>query len=244
MVEQQSDFRSTADTESMWSTEDAGSETNVGSTLRDLLETALFIMLIFFIQRGLIQNFRIEGSSMEPNLHNYQYIWVNKVVYFHYDANAPRRLLPGNQDLPPRLVYPFRMPNRGDIVVLESPAADDGSPTDLIKRVIALPGETIQIKGGNVYINGTQLDEPYLEEATDCGGGGGINPGLCEPYVVPPHSVIVLGDNRDNSNDSRRWASAPGLPLERIVGKAWLSYWPRNDWGVIPSPAYAGDTAP
>jgi signal peptidase I len=212
---------------------------SIGSTVRELLETVLFILLIFFIVRGLIQNFRIDGSSMAPNLHNDQYILVNKVLYFHFDSNAPLRLLPGKHSLPAHMVYPIRMPKRGDVVVLEAPPADnyDGTTKDYIKRVIGLPGETVLVRDGRVFIDGQAIDEPYLEpnQRTDCGTH------LCEPYTVPPDSVVVMGDNRGNSQDSRSWNADPGLPLEHVVGKAWVSYWPQSEWGVIPSPTYASD---
>ncbi len=212
---------------------------SLGSTVRELLETVLFILLIFFIVRGLVQNFRIDGSSMEPNLHNDQYILVNKVLFFHFDSNAPLRLLPGNADIPAKMIYPLRLPDRGDVVVLEAPPTDyDGTTKDYIKRVIGLPGETVLIRDSKVYINNQELEEPYLppEQRTDCNGGP-----LCEPYVVPPNTVVVLGDNRSNSQDSRSWGADPGLPLEQIVGRAWVSYWPQDRWGVIPSPSYAAD---
>jgi signal peptidase I len=213
---------------------------SLGSTVRELLETVLFILLIFFIVRGLVQNFRIEGSSMEPNLHNDQYILVNKVLFFHFDSAAPLRLLPGNRNLPPQPVYPLRLPQRGDVVVLEAPPTDyDGSTKDYIKRVIGLPGETVLVRDGKVFINGQELDEPYLAsgQRTDCGTGR-----LCEPYVVPPNTVVVMGDNRSNSQDSRSWNAEPALPLEQVVGRAWVSYWPQERWGVIPNPLYAGES--
>ncbi len=216
--------------------EEAGS---IGGTVRELLETVLFILLIFFIVRGLVQNFRIDGSSMEPNLHNDQYILVNKVVFFHFDSNAPLRLLPGYRNLPSHTIYPVRMPDRGDVVVLEAPSSDyDDTEKDYIKRVIGLPGETVLIRDGKVYVDGELLDEPYLppNQRTDCGTGG-----LCESYVVPPNTVVVLGDNRGNSQDSRSWNAEPGLPLDHIVGRAWVSYWPQDRWGVIPAPTYAAD---
>ncbi len=215
----------------------------IGATVRELIETALFILLVFLILRGVVQTFRIDGQSMEPNLHSQQYILVNKIIFFHFDANAPLRLLPEWNDLAPNIIYPFRMPERGDIVVLEAPTGDYNPQTiDYIKRVIGLPGEVIQIKDGLVYINGQPLQEDrheggYLTEATDCNGGL-----LCKPYVVPEGHVIVLGDNRDNSQDSRTWGAEPALPLNRIVGKAWVSYWPRDHWGVISSPTYAQST--
>jgi signal peptidase I len=205
---------------------------SIGSTIRELIETVLFILLIFFIVRGLVQNFRIDGSSMEPNLHTDQYILVNKVIYFHFDTNAPLRLLPGYDDLPQRVIYPLQMPKRGDVVVLEAPPNEyDATARDYIKRVIGLPGETVLVRDGKVFINGQELDEPYLrpDQRTDCGAN------LCEPYVVPSNTVVVMGDNRSNSQDSRMWAAEPGLPLDMIVGRAWLSYWPQDRWGVIPA---------
>ncbi len=214
--------------------EDQGS---VGGTIRDLLETVIFILLVFFIVRGLIQNFRIDGQSMEPNLHNDQYILVNKVVYFHFDSTAPLRLFPGYGDTPQRVVYPIGMPERGDVVVLEAPTTEfDTTEKDYIKRVIGLPGEQLSVHDGSVFINGVQLDEPYLApgQRTDCGTGA-----LCESYTVPPDTVVVMGDNRGNSQDSRSWNAEPGLPLDRIVGRAWVSYWPQDRWGVIPTHTYA-----
>jgi signal peptidase I len=210
---------------------------SIGTTLRELVETMLFVLLIFFVVRGVIQNFRIDGASMEPNLHHDQYIIVNKALFFHFDSNAPLRLLPGNGDnLPQRIVYPIRMPRRGDVVVVEAPQHSfepDGK--DYIKRVIGLPGETILIRDGKVYIDNRLLDEPYLPPGhrTDCGGGR-----LCRPYKIPAGSIVVFGDNRSNSQDSRMWNAEPGLPLDNVVGKAWISYWPRTDWGIIPNPSY------
>ena len=203
----------------------------VRSVVREMLETAVFILLVFLIVRGAIQNFKIEGQSMEPNLHSGQYILVNKLIFFHFDLHAPLRLLPGNADLPPRVVYPFRPPRRGDVVVFEYPR---DMSKDYIKRVIALPGETVEIREGRVYINGILLDEPYLQGvATTCRLE---DPCARGPVVVEPGTVFVMGDNRANSSDSREWSS---LPLDRIIGQAWISYWPREHWGVIPSPTYA-----
>jgi signal peptidase I len=207
------------------------SASGVRSLVRELLETAVFILLVFLIVRGVVQNFKIEGQSMEPNLHSGQYILVNKLVYFHFDMNAPLRLLPGNADLPARVVYPFTMPNRGDVVVFEYPK--DFSK-DYIKRVIALPGETVEIRDGIVFVDGTQVEELYLQGATtSCRPEDSCARG---PVTVQPGTVFVMGDNRSNSSDSREWNE---LPLDRIIGKAWVSYWPQNYWGVIETPTYA-----
>jgi signal peptidase I len=169
--------------------------------LRELIETVVLALLIFLLIRGVIQNFRIEGFSMEPNLHQGQYLIVNKAMY--------------------RWVHP---PERGDIIVFQYPRAPD---RDFIKRVIGLPGEKIEIRDGSVYINDVPLDEPYLPEPTR---------GNMAPTVTGPDEYFVLGDNRDNSSDSRSWGS---LPAESIIGKAWLSYWPPRWWGPIPDPNYS-----
>jgi signal peptidase I len=205
---------------------------SVRGVVRELLETAIFILLVFLIVRGVVQNFKIEGQSMEPNLHTGQYILVNKIVYFHFDLNAPLRLLPGNADLSPKIVYPFHMPRRGEVVVFEYPR---DMSKDYIKRVIGMPGDTVTIKDGQVFVNGTLLDEPYLNGLpTNCRGDDPCNNG--QPVAVPPGTVFVMGDNRNNSSDSREWGA---LPLDGIIGKAWVSYWPREYWGVIPSATYA-----
>ncbi len=212
-----------------------------GATVRELVETVLFILLVFFIFRGIVQNYRVQGQSMEPNFHTDQYLIVNKILFFHFDANAPLQLLPGLRNLPADLVYPLRIPRRGEVVILEEPSAAGEAEREeiLIKRVIGLPGETVHIKDGLVYINGEALSERaedggYLVEPTDCNGGR-----LCEPYLVPRNHIVVLGDHRSNSLDSRSWAGEPGLSLERVIGKAWVSYWPREEWGTIPLPSYA-----
>src|SRR3954465_11414010 len=88
---------------------------SVRGVVKELLETAIFILLVFLIVRGVVQNFKIEGSSMQPNLHTNQKILVNKITYFHFDMNAPLRLLPGRGDLSPKIVYPFHMPRRGEV---------------------------------------------------------------------------------------------------------------------------------
>jgi signal peptidase I len=214
--------------------EEAGTQpvVSVRGIVKELLETAIFILLVFFIVRGVVQNFKIEGQSMEPNLHGNQYILVNKLVYFHFDLNAPLRLLPGRENLPPRVVYPFHMPQRGDVVVFEYPR--DPSK-DFIKRVIGLPGDRVEIKDGKVFVNDTLLDEPYIASTTVCQPA---RPCFSGPVVVPPGTVFVMGDNRTSSSDSRDWDA---LPLDYVIGQAWVSYWPQETWGLIDHPTYAAD---
>jgi len=111
-----------------------------------------------------------------------------------------------------KLVYDMTEPQRGDIVVLRSP---EGGPKPLIKRIIGLPGEQVRLEQGQVFVNGQRLDEAYLPESHGSETWG--------PYTLQADEYLVLGDNRDNSNDSRRFG-----PIQRsaIIGKAWFSLWP------------------
>jgi signal peptidase I len=163
--------------------------------LREVLETILPAVLIaFLINFFLAQATQVHGQSMEPTLHTDQRLVVEKIS------------------------YRFHGPRHGDIVVLKSPQQ---STELLIKRVIGLSGETVEIRQGRVYINGQELDEPYLERPT--GGNWG-------PIIVPPLHVFVLGDNRGFSNDSRAFGV---VPIENIVGRAWVSYWPMDKVGEV-----------
>jgi len=209
---------------------------SIRSAVKELLETAIYILLVFVIVRSMVQNFKIEGSSMEPSLHTGQYILVNKLIYFHFDLNAPLRLLPGYANLHPRIIYPLSLPKRGDIVVFEYP---NDIRKDYIKRVIGLPGDKIRIKDGSVYVNDQLLKEPYLTNETKPNNPIYCNPGHKCSYdtiVVPEGSVFVLGDNRGNSSDSREWDS---LSLDHVIGQAWLLYYPLDNLGIIPHPTYA-----
>ncbi len=208
---------------------------HVRGAVRELIETAIFIVLVFFIVRGIVQNFKIEGSSMEPTLHTGQYILVNKLIYFHFDLNAPLRLLPGQEELPQRIIYPFHQPQRGDIVVFEYPK---DVTKDYIKRVIGLPGDQIEIRDGQVFVNGQALDQPYLQGApTYCVAGYACQ---SDSLTVPEGHIFVMGDNRANSSDSREWGP---LPFDRVVGKAWVIYYPLADWGLVPHHDYSEATS-
>jgi signal peptidase I len=163
--------------------------------LREALETILpAILIAILINLFLAQPTRVHGQSMEPNLHSDQRLVVEKVS------------------------YRLHGPRRGDIVVFSMPQQSEEL---LIKRVIGLPGDTVEIHDGKVYINGTLLDEPYLTQETR---------GRFGPIVIPPLHVFVLGDNRSFSNDSRAFDA---VPIENILGRAWLSYWPVKDLGAF-----------
>jgi signal peptidase I len=125
-----------------------------------------------------------------------------------------------------KLDYRLHEPQRGDIVVFHDP---NDSGRKLIKRVIGLPGELLEIKNGQVYVNDHLLQEDYIQRL-------GLTSRPLTP--IPDGHYFFLGDNRTNSSDSRNWGA---LPQQEIVGKAWLSYWPPRLWGTIPDEAY-GDS--
>ena len=191
--------------------------------VREIVETLLLAFVIFVAVRAVVLNFKVDGTSMVPNLHDQEMLLVNRNIYFHFDLNGVLDALPFVERDGERIVYPFHPPERGDIIVFDPPTV---SEKPYIKRVIGLPGETVTIKDGFVFVDGVQLNEPYIEGAiTEC------NRSRCDPVVVPEGSVYVLGDNRRNSSDSRIFGP---IPVENIIGKAWVTYWPFSDLGMVP----------
>ncbi len=116
-----------------------------------------------------------------------------------------------------RLYYNFKDPERGDIVIFKYP---DDEKVDYLKRIIGLPGETVEIASGKVYIDGELLDEPYLDEEPTGDFG---------PYQVPEDSYFMLGDNRAVSKDSRYWTNTY-VRRDKIIAKAFFMYWPKLKW--------------
>ena len=166
--------------------------------LREILETMIpAVIIALLINLLLAQATRVYGQSMEPNLHTDQRLVVEKISYSRW--------------------WPVRGPQRGDVVVFRI----DPDSDLLIKRVIGLPGDRVEIRSGQVIINGAPLDEPYITRPTYGDYG---------PVDVPPLHIFVLGDNRGFSNDSRAFGA---LPLDSIIGRAWVSYWPPGQWGVV-----------
>ena len=164
--------------------------------VRELLETILPALLIALLINVFVgQATRVEGQSMEPNLHSEQRLVVEK------------------------LSYRFHGPQRFDIVVLKMPSQGEEL---LIKRVIGLPGETVEIQDGQVYVDGILLEEPFTDQSTHPGRNGQV--------TVPPLHIYVMGDNRDRSNDSRSFGP---VPIDNVVGRAWLSYWPLEQVGFV-----------
>jgi signal peptidase I len=162
--------------------------------VREIGETVIpAVVIALFINLFLAQATQVLGQSMEPTLHSSQRVVIEKVT------------------------YRFHGPRRGDVVVISS----SGQSEMLIKRVVGLPGETIEVKDGRVYVNGERLAESWTMKP----GGGHYG-----PRTVPPLHVFVLGDNRGASNDSRNFGP---VPIEDIVGHAWVSYWPPKDIGFV-----------
>ena len=179
-------------------------------------QTLVLAAVIFLMVRGVAQNFRVEGPSMEPGLHDGQYLLVNKAVYFKLDLGTLSDYLPFINDDGSKFL--FHGPERGDVIVFRYPR--DPS-RDFIKRVIAVPGDTVSIHDGQVSVNGKLLEENYLDETTR---------GNLDETIVPENSYFVLGDNRSNSSDSRSWGF---VPEENIIGKAMFSYWPMSEIGGV-----------
>lgn len=177
--------------------EEDANEPSVGWViLRELTETIVLSLIIFLLMRQVVQNYRIESHSMEPNFTEGQFILVNK------------------------LAYVLGQPERGDVLVFHNPGNHD---EDYIKRIIGLPGDSLSIHDQHVYINDQLLDEPYIQNL--------IRPGeQVGPLTIEPDHLFVMGDNRPNSSDSRRFGQ---LSEELVVGQAWLRVWPFDKWGLI-----------
>lgn len=166
-----------------------------------LLVALCAIVAALLVQAFLIKPYRIPSESMAATL------------------------VPRDRVLVNRVVYRLHGPGRGDIVVIDSAAIG----RILIKRVVALPGETISVSGGSVYIGGRRLDEPYVHrvhgeiEPTEPFRGTGQAWSLEHPYTVPAGHYFLMGDSRAVSDDSRDWGPAP---RREIIGEAFLTYWP------------------
>jgi signal peptidase I len=181
------------------------------SLVREYGEAIIIAVLLALVIRTLVvQAFTIPSGSMMDTLLVGDYILVNKFLY------GPE--LPFTDSHVPGL----RDPHRGDIIVFKYPQDEK---RDFIKRIIGTPGDTVQVRGPQVFVNGTPLREPYVKRTDALPGGTPAYCGYaygCEPTVVPPHSYFVMGDNRDNSQDSRYWGF---VKKDKIKGKAFLIYW-------------------
>jgi len=183
------------------------------STAREYFESiAIAVILALFIRTFVVQAFKIPTGSMENNLLVGDHLLVNKFVFGPAATGLERTLLP------------VRDIRRGDIVVFKYPEEPE---RDFIKRVIGLPGETVELKKKKVYINGAPIDEPYVHFLVPPSADGQevVPYDVREnygPVTVPADQYFVMGDNRDNSQDSRFWGF---LPRDNVKGKALMIYW-------------------
>jgi len=171
----------------------AGAHQSTESVAREIIETLLLTFFIFWLVNSLVGRYRIDGSSMNPTLIDGEYLLINNVSYY------------------------LDEPKFGDIIVFHHPRSD----LNLIKRVIGVPGDRVEIANREVKVNGVTLNEPYISAAPTYNG----------TWDVPEGQYFVLGDNRNNSSDSHSWSF---LPAENIIGKAMLVYWPPVDWSLVP----------
>lgn len=195
------------------------------SMVREYAEAiAIAIILALFIRTFVVQAFKIPSGSMKMTLLVGDHILVNK---FLYGIKLP---------LIDKEIIHFQTPNRRDIVVFRYPV--DPSK-DFIKRVIGLPGDRIRIENKRVYVNDQVQDEPYVQHSDPRVLPASANPrDNMETVVVPPHSLFVMGDNRDESYDSRFWKF---VDMNEIKGKAFIIYWSWNSEGTLsldPSKGY------
>jgi len=179
----------------------------LGAFFLDTLEVIVFAVgIFFFIYLLIMRPHKIDGQSMMPNFFNGEYLLTEKVSYY------------------------TRNPERGDVVVFTPPVSN---LDEYIKRVVALPGETITLRNGRVYINGELLNEPYIAGDVYTNDGSFLAEG--EDYKVPADKYFVMGDNRQNSSDSRYWGP---ITKKAMSGRAWVIYWPLKLIGGIPTPSY------
>ena len=165
----------------------------------DVLETLILSVVLFAGINAISARIRVDGYSMEPTLQSGEFVIVNK------------------------LAYKIGSPNIGDVIVFHYPRDPE---QEYIKRVIGLPGDHVQVERGKVYVNGQQLNEPYIAAP----------PAYQNSWDVPSSSLFVLGDNRNNSSDSHNWGY---VPMNYVIGKAVFVYWPPQQWGWIEHPSVA-----
>jgi signal peptidase I len=186
-------------------------------SFRDTVEAIVVALLLAFVIRAfVVQAFKIPSGSMLETLQIGDHLLVTK---FAYDLRLPSTVFLDTTD--GKVLYTVSDPERGDIIVFKYP---EDETKDFIKRIIALPGETIEIRDKAVYIDGQLLDEPYVRHTKHTMEPVRDNFG---PYTVPEGRYFVMGDNREASHDSRWWGP---VKREKIVGKALVIYW---SWGSV-----------
>ena len=180
--------------------------------LLEVLETLVLTLIFFFvIQTFIAQPYQVQQQSMERTLEPGQYVLVDKLTP-RWDAY-----------------------DRGDVVVFNPPSNWTNDNTPFIKRVIGLPGDTVEVRDdGLVYVNGTGLDETYTYKNAE-GVAEPTEAGDQQRWVVPDGELFVMGDHRQRSADSRVFGT---IPLGNVIGRAFLRYWPISTFGILQTPTY------
>ncbi|MDA1079337.1 MAG: signal peptidase I [bacterium] len=184
------------------------------SIILDFIETIVIGLSLFLVvYLFLLQPHQVNGLSMFPNFHNGDYLLTDKVS------------------------YRVGTPQRGDVIVFHAPPAancPEGTGCDFIKRVLAVPGDTVQVKDSAIYVNQQRLDESQYLESTVVTSEGGFTAGG-RISTLGPNEYFAVGDNRPHSSDSRAWGP---VTLDEIVGRAFFRYWPVKDIGLLEKVTY------
>ena len=171
----------------------------------EILETIVFIGSLFIVvYLFIMQPNQVKGASMEPTFQSGDYIFTSKIT------------------------YKFRPIKRGDVIVFKSPKNPD---IDYIKRIIALPGDTLLVDNGIIYVNNNQVNENYISEQTNLWNGGYIKEGVS--VTIPEEDIFVMGDNRPRSSDSREFGP---ISIDSIIGNVIYRYFPSTKMGIIKNP--------
>lgn len=178
---------------------------NLKSHIIDFIQTLVVFGAIFALIYLLVaQPHKVSGRSMVPTFQDGDYIFTDK------------------------LTYRFREPMHGEVVVLKNPRDES---EDFIKRIIALPGDSIKVENSRIFVNGQPANESYLPSDTPTRAGSFLNEGAL--INVANNQYFVIGDNRDHSSDSREWGP---ITKEEIIGKVFFRYWPIQTFGIFKSP--------
>lgn len=181
----------------------------IGSFFLDIIETVVIALSVFLIiYLFFMQPHQVNGQSMVPTFEDKEYLLTDKIS------------------------FKIRPPERGEMVVFHAPGnagCPPGGSCDFIKRIIGIPGDTIEVKDGQVYVNNSRIDEGYLSENTITQAGAYTRNKVVR---LGPDEYFVMGDNRDHSSDSRAWGP---VTIDSLVGRVFFRYWPVNKAGLISS---------
>ena len=189
---------------------------------REIIEAVILAAVVFMLLQVTVRNFKVDGSSMDPTLEDGQYLLVNRLVYLRVELDRLAKIVPFWTADEGSSRHAIHAPKRGEVIVFEFPDSNPNNPKkDFVKRVVGLPGETMRMFDGKVFVNEEVLNEPYLSHK-DHSNVSKVTLGEGEYYV--------LGDNRTHSNDSRSWGA---VPEANIRGKVWMVYWPAPGIQII-----------